>query len=715
VGFSLQYELSYTSVLNMLELGGIPRRAAERGREHPVVIAGGPCTVNPLPMAPFMDAFLVGDGEEAVVEIVDTVYKWKSEGDGKRDSLLRALAGIEGVFVPSVSSGVRRRIIPSLEDAPYPTAPIVPYTEIVHDRVNVEVSRGCTMGCRFCQAGMIYRPLRERSPQKVLELVEQSIKATGYEEVAFTSLSAGDYSCLLPLLRNFNRRFEGKMIGISLPSLRVKAVNEDVLREIRTVRKTGFTIAPEAATGRLRNVINKDFSEEDYDQAVEMLFKAGWQNLKLYFMLGLPGEREEDIEAIAEMVKKTLRTAKRHTSRYVNISVSLSPFVPKTHTPFQWVAQADMASIREKKILLSRRLRKIKLRGHDEKMSLLEAAFARGDERISGLVEAEREEGARLDGWTEAFDFDAWVRAMDKTGMDAADYARREYDVEGPLPWDIIDIGVNKEFLKREYERARDCAVTEDCRVSCTACGLECEESEATPEMVEKAGRQIQEATRKPVRMRVEFSKTGTMRHLSHRELMTHITRALRRAGVQLEHSKGFHPNPKIAFGPPLGVGVAGLKEYFDMEVIPAMAIALLRDRINSCLAEGVRINEIVPIGLNGGSLQGFISKYVYEILSPEPGCAGRFMGQDKVLVERNRGQVDLREMVEQAVETEHGKVILTVRDIDSGKVRLDEITTAVFGKKVWQLDITRVSMHGYKRGMWTPPLEGKDRWQAAS
>lgn len=309
VGFSLQYELSYTTVLNMLYLGGIPLRAEERNnspfnRRYPLVIAGGPCTVNPAPMSLFIDAFLIGDGEEAVKEILDVFYRWRTEGDGKREPLLRALSEIEGIYVPFVhssqfrvrssefsnSSLIKRRFIESLDNTPYPDNPIVPYAAIVHDRVNIEVSRGCPMGCRFCQAGMIYRPVRERSPEKALEIAENSLKNTGYEEVAFTSLSAGDYSCLLQIVKEFNKRFVKNKIALSLPSLRVASINRSILKEISAVRKTGFTIAPEAGTDRLRRVINKDFTEEDYEQAIKTLFEEGWHNLKLYFMIGLPTE-----------------------------------------------------------------------------------------------------------------------------------------------------------------------------------------------------------------------------------------------------------------------------------------------------------------------------------------------------------------------------------------------------------------------------------------
>jgi radical SAM family uncharacterized protein/radical SAM-linked protein len=723
VGFSLQYELSYTSVLNMLRLGGIPLRSAERDETHggpassPLVIAGGPCTVNPMPMAPFVDAFLVGDGEDAIKEILNVVYWAKTEG-GDRKSLLKALAEIEGVFVPSISSGARRRLVASLDDVPYPVFPIVPYSEVVHDRINIEVSRGCPMGCRFCQAGIIQRPMRERTPGKVLDIATKSLSSTGYDEVAFTSLSAGDYSCLLPLLRAFNRRFAGSRIAISLPSLRVKAVNEDILKEVRSVRKTGFTIAPEAATERLRAAINKDFVEEDFHRAIQALFKEGWQNLKLYFMIGLPGERDEDIEAIPKMVKKTLKVAKSYSSRYINVSVAASPFVPKSHTPFQWCRQADLDYMKEKRDYLKRNLKRINFRGHNERMSLLEAAFARGDERLADLLEAALAEGSRLDGWTEIFDYPLWLRAIEKTGVDVEEYAKKQYSAGEPLPWDVIDVGVEKRYLENEYARALEGKVTEECRESCSACGMECENEgkpgKTTPEVVELS--RVREApARNPIRVRVEFSKTGPMRYLSHRELMTHVTRALRRAGVQLEYTQGFHPTPKVAFGPPLGVGVSGLREYFDIGMYPTVALSALKDRINSELSPGVRINEMAAVGPKTSSLQGFVSRYVYEIITTEHETLREFMNSKEVIVQREKGPVDVRKMVVEGAAMGLDKVRLTLTDFEDVKVRLDEIVKAVFQRQAWELDITRLAVYGVQKGQWAPPLEVKNKWQAVS
>ncbi|HXW69764.1 MAG TPA: TIGR03960 family B12-binding radical SAM protein, partial [Dissulfurispiraceae bacterium] len=455
VGFSLQYELSYTTVLNMLALGGIPLHTAERMdvKGHlPLIVAGGPCTVNPAPMSRFIDAFLIGDGETAVIELAHLLHRWKMEGDEKRDTLLREIAALDGFYVPSIhgpEDRIRRQFIDDLDAAAYPVRPVVPYTSIVHDRISIEVSRGCSMGCRFCQAGMIYRPLRERSPETVLRIAAESLDHTGYDEVSLTSLSAGDYSCLLPVIKEFNNKFGGAKIALSLPSLRVRAIDRSVLKEIRTVRKTGFTIAPEAATERLRGVINKDFTWDDYERALKALFEEGWHTLKLYFMAGLPTERDEDVEAIGGMAGVALKIAKKNTGKFVNIGVTVSPFVPKAHTPFQWYGQISLDEMRRKLHYLKESLssRKLKFKGHDERMSFLEAVFARGDENLSPLIEKAWEAGCRLDGWSEHFNFSAWSDAMDKTGIDGAAYAERSFESNERLPWDAVDTGIKKAFL----------------------------------------------------------------------------------------------------------------------------------------------------------------------------------------------------------------------------------------------------------------------------
>lgn len=728
VGFSLQYELSYTTVLNMLSLGKIPLRTADRldspGSSFPLIIAGGPCTVNPMPMLPFIDAFLIGDGEEAIADILHTYHEWKKDGDMRKESLLKALSLIEGIYVPVIQDAeeekgvkkIRRRILASLDDAPYPDRPLVPYAPIIHDRINIEVSRGCSMGCRFCQAGMIYRPVRERSPEKVIALTESSLKNTGYEEVAFTSLSAGDYSCLPAVLKECNRRFGNQKIAISLPSIRIAAVSHEVLKEIKTVRKTGFTIAPEAGTDRLRRVINKDFSDEEYEQALRTLFEEGWQNLKLYFMVGLPTETDEDIDAIPGMAVKALKIAKQYVKKFVHITVGVSPFVPKAHTPFQWYGQNPPDELQRKKDFVRERLKRrgVNIKGHDVDMSLLEAAFARGDQTLSLLVEKAWSLGCRLDGWTEMFDSGRWKKAMESTGIDAAAYAQRVYQQHDTLPWDHIDTGVEKEFLWKEFEKALSADFTSDCRKHCHNCGLQCDEKFRSRE---SANRDNASGVSYPlsfspsllprfksVRIRVEFSKTGILRHLSHLEIMTAFHRAMRRAGVALEYTQGFHPTPKMAFGPPLGVGVAGLQEYFDMEVLPPFDLEKNRETLNSMLPDGISITAMSAISGNTESLSSFISRYEYRITGGDISQIHTFLSKEEILINRVKYDINVRSMVEDALIIDSDTVQLVLVDQGDIKVRLGEILPLIFSEPMERLDITRTSLFGWK-GSWVKPF----------
>jgi radical SAM family uncharacterized protein/radical SAM-linked protein len=728
VGFSLQHELSYTTVLNMLHLGGIPLRSEERhGRKQgTLVVAGGPCTLNPHPMAPFIDAFLVGDGEEAIKEMIAAYHEWKKEGAGSRISLLESLREIDGMFVPALGGDreVRRRVIPSIEDAPFPVAPVVPFTGIVHDRVNIEIARGCSMGCRFCQAGMAYRPVRERSPGKILELAESSLKNTGYEDISFTSLSSGDYYCLSLLLQKFNRKFSGSRVAISLPSLRVASVNSEVLKEIRSVRKTGFTIAPEAGTERLRAVINKDFREETYLQALETLLREGWHNLKLYFMTGLPTETGEDIAAIPEMVLQAIKISKRLRGRHLNLSVGVSPFIPKPHTPFQWFGQNDIAALKEKDGYLKRAFLKkgVKYKGHNEEMSLLEAAFARGDAGISGLIEEAWASGCRLDAWTELFDFEKWKKAMEKTGIDAFDLAAKEYMPGSRLPWDNISTGVDKDYLWREYGNALSGRFTIDCRKQCHGCGLECgsgasgkgetaglENAEFSPGT---AGKALQGVS---VNLRMRYAKTGRTVYLSHLELTTALIRAMRRAGFPLKYSSGFHPSPRVSFGPALAVGTGGLKEYLDFEVFLPFDTAGALMKLNSTLPDGLRADRITALYAREKSLNSFIVRYTYEIRREKGlSLSEKFSGGDEMFVMRKDSPIDLRRMLEEVERADDHTVRITVRDIGDVKVRLDEVLSEIFDSAPAELEVTRTAMFGWQGG-WVEPLEGEKVWTAKS
>lgn len=725
IGFSLQYELSYTTVLNMLHMGGIPIKHEDRMSltGTPLVIAGGPCTVNPLPMAAFIDAFLIGDGEEAVPEILSAYSQWKAAGSDNKTSLLQELSKIGGVYVPSLGKEkpVSRRYIASLEEAPFPDSPVLPFMNIVHDRINIEISRGCTMGCRFCQAGMTYRPVRERSPEKIMELAEKSLANTGYDALSFTSLSSGDYSCLNYLMKEFNRKFYNRRISLSLPSLRVGSVNREMLEEIKVVRKSGFTIAPEAGTDRLRAVINKDFTEETYIKALETLFSAGWHNLKLYFMTGLPTETNEDIEAIPEMVMKATKISRKLTGRPVNISVGVSSFIPKAHTPFQWCGQNDMELLKEKNRYLRKNLSKrgVQYKGHREEMSLLEAVFARGDEHLSPLIEAAWSLGCRLDPWTDHFDFDKWKQAMDMTGIDAAAYAVREYPAEAPLPWDNINTGITKEYLLKEYQAALSGQFTSDCRKKCHACGLKCPAPDTVNENHAVLSGQTFQPRNKPetetssIKIRLQFSKTGNARHLSHLELTTAFIRAMRRASFPFKYSKGFSSVPIMSFGPALRVGIAGLKEYLDAELLlhfnAESGVALL----NRTLPDGIHVNNFSFISGKEKSLDSFIGRYVYDIKNDTGLSVSDFLDKKEILVQRNNRLFNMKDMVEDIKQLDQTTFHVTLRDLAEVKVKLAEILTEIFGVSVDDLEVTRVDMSGWDSAVWKTPMEGEKIWAA--
>ncbi len=733
VGFSLQYELSYTTVLNMLALGGIPVSSKERmdSGSYPLIIAGGPCTVNPAPMSEFIDVFLIGDAEDAIGEILSCYRLWKNNEQGNIHSLLKALSEIEGVYVPLLGKekNIHRRFISSLDHAPFPVHPIVPFTHIIHDRINIEVSRGCSLGCRFCQAGMVYRPVRERSLENVLDLATRSLKHTGYDSISFTSLSAGDYSCLPQLLKACIRNFSEKKIALSLPSLRVATVNREILREIKTIRKTGFTIAPEAGTARLRSVINKDFSEDDYQKALEALFSEGWQNLKLYFMTGLPTETDADIEAIPEMVFRALRMSRKLTKRRAQISVGISAFVPKPHTPFQWCGQADLEILRDRSNYLKGQfVRKgIKFKWNDERMSLLEAAFARGDEQLSRLIASAWKLGCRLDAWSEMFDFSQWHKAMDISGIDVRDYAMRAHTEESRLPWEHISSGISKEFLWKEYENAVSATYTRDCRRQCHNCGLSCQavqrsndhdstkrirETDEMPGDKDHEVRPVVKGT--PIQVRLEYLKTGMARYLSHLELTTALIRAMRRAEFPFRYSEGFHPAPKVSFGPALRVGVAGMREYLDMELISPFDLEKACEELNRTLPAGIQAHGMTRLTGREKSLNSSIIKYVYEVRCSSGLDAKDFMNNTRILVRRKSKEINIRNMVEDMHVIDNRTARVTMCDIDGIKARIDEIMQAIFGLPVEQLDITRIAMYGEAEKNTGLPAEEK-QWAAKS
>jgi radical SAM family uncharacterized protein len=494
LGFTLQYEMSFTNILNMLNLAGIPLRSTERGPKDPWVIAGGPCAYNPEPLAPFIDFFLLGESEEQLPEVLWLIAEHK-EKMSSREEFLAAVAQIEGVYVPqayhisykpdgriqeiSVDHGfpkvVTKAIIKDLETVFFPEESIVPYMEIIHDRIMLEVMRGCSRGCRFCQAGMIYRPVRERSPEVLLRQIEKLIRSTGYGETSLTSLSSGDYSCIQPLLREITDKYETERISISLPSLRIDSFDVSLAEEVQKVRKTGLTFAPEAGSQRLRDVINKGVTEENLLKAVEAAFSAGWSNIKLYFMIGLPTEEQADLDGIVTLANKVIALGTKSGRRNVKLTVSTSSFVPKSHTPFQWAAQEQQSSLELKQKYLREKLRnkRIKYNYHDVHTSFIEAVFAKGDRRLADVLEWAHKAGCRFDGWSEHFHYEVWLKGFDELGIDPGFYANQALTYDDVLPWEHLESGVTKQFLIEEHRRALQGKLTQDCRFAdCTGCGV---------------------------------------------------------------------------------------------------------------------------------------------------------------------------------------------------------------------------------------------------
>jgi len=499
LGITLQYEMSYSNILSALDLAGLPLRAADR-RDGPFVVCGGPCAYNPEPLAPFVDFFVLGDGEVSTHQYIDVYKTWKASGRPRED-FLRMIAGIQGVYVPSFydvsyrADGTLRAVVPKagtgapplvmkalvndLTAADYPEQLIVPYGEVVHNRIMLEIFRGCTRGCRFCQAGMIYRPVRERSMERLLELAERLVNATGYDEISLMSLSSGDYSCLPDLAREMVKRFYEKRVSISLPSQRIDNFLTETLRETQKVRKTGLTLAPEAGTQRLRDVINKGVTEEDLMRSVRDAFEQGWSSVKLYFMLGLPTETDEDAMGIVDLAEKVravyFSIPKSQRAPGFRVTVSASVFVPKPFTPFQWCGQAREADVIRRQQMIRQgisRLKGVDFKYHAPDLSFLEAAFALGDRRMGDVLERACRLGCRFDGWSDQFRYDLWLKAFEQAGVDPAFYATREKGLDERLPWDHLDAGVSKEFLLREWEKARRGELTHDCRKGCVGCGV---------------------------------------------------------------------------------------------------------------------------------------------------------------------------------------------------------------------------------------------------
>lgn len=710
VGFSLQYELTYTNILTMLQLGGIPLRSAARGDDDPLVVAGGPVATHAEPIAPFVDAFLIGDGEEAAAEIALCWVEGKKAGLGREERLLR-LARITGVYVPSLyevapdpESGlhvvqrptrtdvpfpIERRLVKNLDDFPFPDDAPVGGPEAIFDRMSIEVARGCTEGCRFCQAGMIYRPVRERDPGQVVDTVLRALEKSGQDEVSLTALSTADVSCISPLIKRLVEKTAPERVSLSVASLRAYGLAEDLLDDMRKVRASGLTFAPEAGTQRMRDVINKNVTEEQLLETAERVFSRGFDKMKLYFILGLPTETDEDVLGIAHVGLSALAVGKRVGKR-PQVTVSVSTHVPKPHTPFQWCAMDSLGEVRRKQALLRdacRGKRGLQLRVHDSTTSVLEGVLARGDRRLADVIERAFLHGARFDSWEDQVRVDLWEEALAHHGV-ATEPFLGTLPLSARLPWDHVDVGLEDGFLAREYQKAVKSRLSPPCgkargmfvhhtnaedasndprRLVCYDCGVACDLGKMRSQrigLLEKMGaHQPGERARLPVvteqaerpghihehhperfrpvrtgsppqRWRLGYTKTGPTALLGHLDFIRELPRVIRRAGVRTAYTEGFHPKPDMSFGPALALGLASLDEYLDIKLIDAPAPDELLERLNRAAVQGLEFTGAAMLGPNDPGLSKLITSAVYVV------------GLDSTAVVRLGGQPRMQQLM---------------------------------------------------------------------
>lgn len=641
VAFTMQYELCYTTVLKMLSLAHIPLRHDQRGEDDPIILAGGPCSYNAEPMADFVDIFSIGEGEEALPELARLYLRMKQDGTYTKEKFLYAAATeLKGFYVPSlytisyhddgtiaaitpmdehVPAKVTKRVVEDIDHCYLPDHPVIPYIETVQDRVTIEVFRGCIRGCRFCQAGFVTRPVRERSPEVLNDLAKQQIEGSGYDEISMCSLSISDYTKIRELTDDLLSWTTDKRVSLSLPSLRADSFTKELMEKISTVRSSTLTFAPEAGSQRLRDVINKNVTEEDILRAAGVAYAAGKSQVKLYFMDGLPYETYEDIAGIAELahhvVDEYYKTPDRNKRQQPQVTLSVACFIPKPHTPFQWERQNTFAELEEKQKFLSSciRDRKVRYNYHDAKVSHIEAVFARGDRRLSKAIAMAVERGMFLDAWEEQFDFDKWMEVFADCGIDPAFYANRIIPDDEILPWDMIDCGVSKAFLLSERHKASEAATTPSCREKCSGCGVNrlvdrkyCRWCPGHPDTTDSSGDIAGEcpAPPKPVlppkgsvkavrTIRVRFSKSGPALYVSHLDLSKVMMRAVVQSGLPIYYTEGFNPIPKMVFATPLSLGCGGDAEILDLRLMQDVSNEKIKTRLSEVMPAGIEIHDV--------------------------------------------------------------------------------------------------------------------------
>jgi radical SAM family uncharacterized protein len=745
VGLSLQFELTYTNCLQILDLGGITLESDRRADHEPLVVAGGPTATHPEPLAPFVDAFVIGDGEEAFPNLIRA---WVATKGRPRRERLEALGSIGGVYVPALyataidpDSGlefvdrplvdgaplpVRRAFVDDLNRFPFPADGPVPAAEAIFDRHSIEIARGCTEGCRFCQAGMIYRPVRERDPESVIDTIGKSLKQSGYDEVALTSLSTADYSAISPLVREVMARLEKEKVSLSVSSLRAYGLGEELLDEIQKVRATGLTFAPEAGTQRMRDVVNKNVTEAQLLETAERVFSRGWSKMKLYFMIGLPTERDEDVRGIVETGKKALDVGKKvQRGRPPTVTVSVSTFVPKPHTPFQWAALDPLQEIQRKQQILREEQRRagVDLKVHDASGTVLEGILARGDRRVGAAILLAYQRGARFDSWEEQLDLARWQQAFDDAGVVVDRYVGT-IPLSARLPWTHLDVGLEDGFLAREYRKALKDQLSPPCgkaagafihptnveetladkrKLVCYDCGVACDLSAMRSERLvwlKKLGAEgpvaIDPEKRRskrpderrpkasfqqspPRRYRFRFRKLGPSAFLGHLDLLRALPRIFRRLGLPLFYSQGFHPKPDLTFGPALSLGVASLEEYLDAKICADVDPHGLAEALTAHAPDGLVFDGAIALGPNDPSIA--------KLLGPAPddrqraharyvvGIARAALPQGGLLttIARADGRIDWEASLAAEIEGQReGGTLVVLREIDGIKKKID-------------------------------------------
>ncbi len=722
VGFSLQFELTYTNVLQMLDLGGIPLRAEARGDDDPLILAGGPSATHAEPLAPFVDAFLIGDGEGRTVEILRAWAEARDEGLPRTERLER-IAALGGVYVPAFyeteidpDTGMRyvarstreaaplpvqRAFVEDLAAHPFPKDAPIANTETVFDRVSVEIARGCTEGCRFCQAGMIYRPVREREPAEVIDVIDHAVSQGGYDGASLTCLSTADYSAISPLIHRLSGSLKDQRATLSVASLRAYGLAEDVLDQLRDTGSKGLTFAPEAGSQRMRDVVNKNVTEEQLMETARRVFSRGWSRMKLYFMIGLPTEEDEDVRGIVQTGARAHAIGRRIAGKGARVTVNVSTHVPKPHTPFQWCAMDARPDVLAKQEALRDEARAtgVTLRMHDSAGSWIEGVLARGDRTLADAIEGAYRRGARFDSWDEALDLDAWKAAFEEAGIEPERFLGT-IPVEAKLPWQHIDVGLEDDFLAREYRKALRNRLSPPCgkavgtfvhhtnleehdadarKLVCYNCGVACDMTQmrdqrgdllvqlgalhprpptATPGGEAKPKRKRGKPPVRPdqgeaQRVRVRFEKLGRAAYGSHLDLVRLVPRLLRRLALPIYYSRGFNQKPVMTFGPALPLGLSSLSEYVDLKLVAATPVdyAGLPEALSSASIEGVHFLEAVPLGDGDPKLNRVIDEAVYVVGLPRASL--EMLGAPEptaladVVAERRKGELVVRREIE--------------------------------------------------------------------